>query len=246
MGGFVTITPTLTGISVINNVGVYQNVVTNTNSGTATSSGNFNAVTTQYGNVTINPKNALINIANVNRTYNGSAFNALQASASTSDLVNGDTIASLGGLSYSGSAIGSVAAGTYTIGANLTNPSAASNYSVTINSGTLTTRPAVVPTPAKEDKPFVNPVTPKPVKPAEDGSKSQVSSSTTAQAVDVKLAAIDKPSVAEQCSVTDSRSAKCDCQKTLFDEVMLCKLPLDSAIQAVHSTQKAKAHSNFN
>ena len=244
VGGLITITPTLA--TATTNAGIYQNVVTNTNNGTATSSGNFNGVMTQTANVTIAPKVASINIVDVNRTYDGSAFTALQASASTSDLVNGDTIASLGGLSYLGSAIGSTAAGTYTIGANLTNPAAASNYSMTINSGTLTTRPVVVPTPAKEDKPFVNPVAPKPVTPAESGSKSQVSSSTTAQAVDVKLAAVEKPSIAEQCSATAGRSEKCDCQKTLFDEVLLCKVPSEGAGQPVHSTQKAKAHTNFN
>lgn len=244
VGGLITITPTLA--TATTNAGIYQNVVTNTNNGTATSSGNFNGVMTQTANVTIAPKVASINIVDVNRTYDGSAFTALQASASTSDLVNGDTIASLGGLSYLGSAIGSTAAGTYTIGANLTNPAAASNYSMTINSGTLTTRPVVVPTPAKEDKPFVNPVAPKPVTPAESGSKSQVSSSTTAQAVDVKLAVVEKPSVTEQCSATAGRSEKCDCQKTLFDEVLLCKVPLEGAGQPAHATQKAKAHSNFN
>jgi filamentous hemagglutinin family protein len=242
VGGSITITPTLNGVSATNNVGIYQNAVTNTNNGTATSSGNFIGVTTQSANVTISPKPASINISNVNRNYDGSAFTSAQASASTSDLVNGDTITSLGGLSYNGSAIGSVAAGTYTIGANLTNPSAASNYLMTINNGRLTTRAV----PAKEDKPFVNPVTPKPVTPTESGSKSQVSLSTTAQSVDLKLAAIEKPSLAEQCSATTGRSEKCDCQKTLFEDVMLCKLPLEGSGQPAHATKKAKAHSNPN
>ncbi len=101
-----------------------------------------------------------------------------------------------------------------------------------------------------DNKPFVNPVTPKPVTPNGSGSKSQVSLSTTAQSVDVKLAALEKPSVAEQCSAADGRSEKCDCQKTLFDDVILCKVPLEGAGQAAHATQKAKAkakaHSNFN
>ncbi len=246
VGGSITVVPTLNGVSVTSNVGVYQNAVTNTNNGTVSSSGNFNGVITQNANVIIAPKAAAINIANVSRTYDGSAFTSAQASAITSDLVNGDTITSLGGLSYNGSAIGSVAAGNYMIGANLTNPSAASNYLMTINSGTLTTRAVVNPTPAKEDKPFVNPVTPKPVTPTESGSKSQVSSSTTAQSVDVKLAAIEKPSLAEQCSATTGKSEKCDCQKTLFEDVMLCKVPLEGSGQPAHATKKAKAHSNLN
>jgi hypothetical protein len=242
VGGSITITPTLNSVTASSNVGVYQNAVTNTNTADVNSSGNFNVVITQYGNVTITPKAASINIADVNRTYDGSAFTALQASASTSDLVNGDTIASLGGLSYNGSAIGSSAAGSYIIGAILTNPAAASNYSMTINSGTLTTRSL----PAREDKPFVNPVTPKPVTPSESGSKSQVSLTTASEAVDVKLAAVQNPSDPEQCSATASRSEKCDCEKTLFDEVLLCKVTLDGTGQPAHAIKKAKAHTNFN
>ena len=242
VGGSITITPTLNSVTASSNVGVYQNAVTNTNTADVNSSGNFNVVITQYGNVTITPKAASINIADVNRTYDGSAFTALQASASTSDLVNGDTIASLGGLSYNGSAIGSSAAGSYIIGANLTNPAAASNYSMTINSGTLTTRSV----PAREDKPFVNPVTPKPVTPSESGSKSQVSLTSASEAVDVKLVAVQNPSDPEQCSATASRSEKCDCEKTLFDEVLLCKVTLDGTGQPAHAIKKAKAHTNFN
>jgi hypothetical protein len=100
--------------------------------------------------------------------------------------------------------------------------------------------------PKPDSKPFVNPVTPKPVTPTESGSKSQVSLSTTAQSVDVKLAAIDKPSIAEQCSANSGRSEKCDCQKTLFDEVLLCKVPLEGSGQPAHATKKAKAHPNLN
>jgi hypothetical protein len=119
---------------------------------------------------------------------------------------------------------------------------------MTINSVTLTTLAAVVPTPtpAKEDKPFVNPVTPKPVTPSESGSKSQVSLNATSEALDVKLAAVQKPSVPEQCSASDGRNEECDCQKTLFDEVLLCKVPLEGADQPAHATKKAKAHTNFN
>jgi filamentous hemagglutinin family protein len=246
VGGSIEIMPTLNNVSATSNVGIYQNAVMNTNNGTANSSGNFIGVTTQNANVTILPKPASINISNVNRNYDGSAFTVAQASASTSDLVNGDTIASLGGLSYNGSAIGSVAAGSYTIGANLTNPATASNYLVTINSGILMTLAAVIPTPAKEDKPFVNPVTPQLVTHSDSGSKSQVSLTARSEAVDVKLAALQNPSVAEQCSATAQRGEQCDCQKTLFDDVLLCKVPLEKIGQPSHANQKSKALSNFN
>jgi hypothetical protein len=106
------------------------------------------------------------------------------------------------------------------------------------------------------NRPFVNPVIPTPIVPIDVAPEQQVVSttvassststtSTTANAVDVKLANTEKPLAPEQCSA-EIHSERCDCQKTLFEDVMLCKVSQEGAGQASHSSKKAKAHSNIN
>lgn len=91
--------------------------------------------------------------------------------------------------------------------------------------------------PDPDRRPFVNPVTPDPVKPIIKPTPSKVSSSTTADIVDVKLSLTDLHT--EQCAA--SGAEKCDCQTTLFEEVLLCQVAAEGSGHAAHASQKAKA-----
>jgi hypothetical protein len=427
VGGLIAITPTLTGVSVSSNVGIYTNAVTNSNTGTTTSSGNFISVVTQAGNYQVTPAALTIGANNVTRTYDGSKFSLGSAnapSATATGFMNGEGFATLGGLSFTGDAVNSRNAGTYTYSATAnSNPNG--NYSITYAPAQLVTSKAdltitgnsfvtvyngqqqsvngfvvtglkgadteamligiralgvsetnagnYVNTVAVTDqlnyfvngidglmviepkqlsiinsraldkiydgntsaqvilgslsglvgnetlgvtatgefndasvgtnksvrttytlvdgenggragnykifveflrasifgrsnpvtggsnahnRPFVNPVIPTPIVPIDVAPEQQVVSttvassststtSTTANAVDVKLANTEKPLAPEQCSA-EIHSERCDCQKTLFEDVMLCKVSQEGAGQASHSSKKAKAHSNIN
>ena len=140
VGGAITITPTLSGVSVTTSVGTVTGAVTNTNSGTANSSGNFNSVFTQVNNYTVNQAPLTITAANVTRTYDGTNFSS--PSASAMGLMNNETLSSLGGVVFSGTAINSRNAGVYTITPTAAAPSNLGNYSITYQNGQLTTNQA--------------------------------------------------------------------------------------------------------
>ena len=140
VGGAITITPTLSGVSVTTSVGTVAGVVTNTNSGIANSSGNFTSVFTQVNNYTVNQAPLTITAANVARTYDGTNFSS--PSASAVGLMNNETLSSLGGVAFSGTAINSRNAGVYSINPTAAAPSNFSNYSITYQNGRLTTNQA--------------------------------------------------------------------------------------------------------
>ena len=140
VGGAITITPTLSGVSVTTSVGTVAGVVTNTNSGIANSSGNFTSVFTQVNNYTVNQAPLTITAANVARTYDGTNFSS--PSASAVGLMNNETLSSLGGVVFSGTAINSRNAGVYSINPTAAAPSNFSNYSITYQNGRLTTNQA--------------------------------------------------------------------------------------------------------
>ena len=140
VGGAITIASTLSGVAVTTSVGTVTGAVTNTNSGTANSSGNFNSVFTQVNNYTVNQAPLTITAANVTRTYDGTNFSS--PSASAMGLMNNETLSSLGGVVFSGTAINSRNAGVYTIIPTVAAPSNLGNYSITYQNGQLTTNQA--------------------------------------------------------------------------------------------------------
>ncbi|MDH6242125.1 filamentous hemagglutinin family protein [Polynucleobacter sphagniphilus] len=142
VGGTISINPSLQNVTVNSGVGSYAYAVSALNSGTATSSGNFNLVRTQTGTYTVDPASLLVTANNASRIYDGSTYTT--PSATVTGLMNGETVAGLGGLTYTGSAINSRDVGTYSINAIATTPSNFSNYSITYQSGTLTTSQALL------------------------------------------------------------------------------------------------------
>jgi hypothetical protein len=128
LGGTLTVSYT-TAVSASSAVGSYPVSATITGS----SAGNYNfTITAGTLSVTVAP--LTVTIANASKNY-GAALPSF--SASTTGLVNGDTLSTTLGLSYSTTANPQVAVGTYPITATLSG-AAAGNYSATITPGTLT------------------------------------------------------------------------------------------------------------
>ncbi|MBT8633306.1 filamentous hemagglutinin N-terminal domain-containing protein [Polynucleobacter paneuropaeus] len=153
----ITITPSITGATVASNVGAYANVVTG--AVTSGSTANYTAVTTIANTLNITPAPLALTVANVSKTYDANAVTAAQIIAgsltggtssgvtvTSGSLMNSQTIAGLGGLTFSGSAIGAINASGSTYPLNASVGSGFSNYNVTITNGTLTvnTAPLVV------------------------------------------------------------------------------------------------------
>ncbi|MBT8604201.1 filamentous hemagglutinin N-terminal domain-containing protein [Polynucleobacter paneuropaeus] len=153
----ITITPSITGATVASNVGAYANVVTG--AVTSGSTANYTAVTTIANTLNITPAPLALTVVNVSKTYDANAVTAAQIIAgsltggtssgvtvTSGSLMNSQTIAGLGGLTFSGSAIGAINASGSTYPLNASVGSGFSNYNVTITNGTLTvnTAPLVV------------------------------------------------------------------------------------------------------
>jgi len=158
-GGTITITPSITGASVASNVGSYALATANTNTGTATSAGNFTSVLTVANTLTITPAPLTLKVADVSKTYNANAVTAAQITAGSltggvttgvtvtgGALMNSQTIAGLGGVVYTGAAVGAINASSTPYAINGSVGSGFSNYAVTVVPGALTvnTAPLVV------------------------------------------------------------------------------------------------------
>jgi len=148
------VTPAVSGASTTWNVGGYTNAVSNTNNYTQTGSP-FTGVSTITNTLTITPAPLTLTVASVSKTYDANAVTAAQIIAGSltggvatgvtvtgGTLKNSQTIAGLGGLTYSGSAIGAINASgtTYPIIGSV--GSGFSNYNVTIVNGALTVNQA--------------------------------------------------------------------------------------------------------
>jgi len=146
----VGVTPVVSGSSTTWNVGTYANAVSNTNNYTSVGSP-FSGVSTITNTLTITPAPLALTVANVSKTYDANAVTAAQiaagtltggvvsgASVTSGALMNGQTIAGLGGLTFSGSAIGAINASSSTYPLNASVGSGFSNYNVTITNGALT------------------------------------------------------------------------------------------------------------
>jgi len=148
------VTPAVTGASTTWNVGGYTNAVSNTNSYTQSGSP-FTGVSTIANTLTITPAPLTLTVASVSKTYDANAVTSAQIIAGSltggvatgvtvtgGALKNSQTIAGLGGLTYSGSAIGAINASgtTYPIIGSV--GSGFSNYNVTIVNGALTVNQA--------------------------------------------------------------------------------------------------------
>ena len=88
------------------------------------------------GTLVVNPANLTVTAANASMTYGGTEPTF---TATASGLVNGDTLASLGTLTFTTNPATISGAGTYSIVPSLAN---VSNYNVTYGDGTLTVTPA--------------------------------------------------------------------------------------------------------
>ncbi|MBU3582224.1 filamentous hemagglutinin N-terminal domain-containing protein [Polynucleobacter sp. AP-Capit-er-40B-B4] len=140
-GGEITINPT-TSATATTNVGTYVGAISNTNSDIVTSNGQFTAVQTIVNTAVINQANLIIAINPVTKTYDAAAFTAAGATAVPTGLMNGQTLSGLGGVTYSGTAIGAInaSASTYSLLGSV--GTGFSNYNVTVVPSTLTVNKA--------------------------------------------------------------------------------------------------------
>jgi outer membrane protein OmpA-like peptidoglycan-associated protein len=136
-GGEITIDPT-TSVTTTTNAGTYVGAISNTNSGTTSANGNFTGVQTIVNTAVVNQANLTLALAPVTKTYDGTAFAATGVSVTPTGLMNGQTLAGLGGLTYSGAAIGAInASGSpYSLVGSV--GSGFANYNVTIAPSTVT------------------------------------------------------------------------------------------------------------
>ncbi|RAZ42303.1 hypothetical protein DP176_07075 [Polynucleobacter paneuropaeus] len=156
LGTTITITPAITGATVTSNVGAYANAVTGTYTGATT---NYTSVSTITNTLTITPAPLTLTVADVSKTYNANAVTAAQITAASltggvangvtvtsGALMNGQTIAGLGGVVYTGPAVGAINASSTPYAINGSVGSGFSNYAVTVVPGALTvnTAPLVV------------------------------------------------------------------------------------------------------
>jgi hypothetical protein len=142
VGGTISITPTLVNVSANSHVGTYFNAVSAAHSHTQSANGNFNDVAVIEANYIVNKKSLTVQANDVSRVYDGSVFSSDQASISASGLVLGQNVASLGDITYTGSAINSRYVGEYDITPTVSNPDGlAANYDITYASGKLEITP---------------------------------------------------------------------------------------------------------
>ena len=154
----VGVTPVVSGASTTWNVGSYTNAVSNTNNYTQSGSP-FSGVSTITNTLTITPAPLTLTVADVSKTYNANAVTAAQITAASltggvangvtvtsGALMNGQTIAGLGGVVYTGPAVGAINASSTPYAINGSVGSGFSNYAVTVVPGALTvnTAPLVV------------------------------------------------------------------------------------------------------
>ncbi|MBU3539525.1 YDG domain-containing protein [Polynucleobacter sp. UK-Gri1-W3] len=163
----ITITPTTTSVGVAPvvsgssttwNVGSYTNAVSNINNYTQSGSP-FSGVSTITNTLTITPAPLTLTVADVSKTYNANAVTAAQITAASltggvangvtvtaGALMNSQTIAGLGGVVYTGPAVGAINASSTPYAINGSVGSGFSNYAVTVVPGALTvnTAPLVV------------------------------------------------------------------------------------------------------
>ena len=154
----VGVTPVVSGLSTTWNVGSYTNAVSNTNNYTQSGSP-FSGVSTITNTLTITPAPLTLTVADVSKTYNANAVTAAQITAGSltggvttgvtvtgGALMNSQTIAGLGGVVYTGAAVGAINASSTPYAINGSVGSGFSNYAVTVVPGALTvnTAPLVV------------------------------------------------------------------------------------------------------
>ena len=137
VGGTISITPGNINILANTSVGSYAGDVTAITNGLATSNGNFTSFKIQGATYNITKAPLTIEANSASRIYDGSYFTG--ASATATGLMNGETIAGLGGLTFTGDAINSRNVGSYTINSTASTPSNFGNYAITYQSGILTT-----------------------------------------------------------------------------------------------------------
>jgi hypothetical protein len=139
-GGEITITPT-TSVTTTTNAGTYAGAISNSNSDVSQSNGNFTGVQTIVNTAVVNQANLTLALAPVTKTYDGTAFAAVTGSSvsvTPTGLMNGQTLAGLGGLTYSGAAIGAISASSTPYSLVGSVGSGFANYNVTIAPSTVT------------------------------------------------------------------------------------------------------------
>ena len=136
-GGEITITPT-TSITATTNAGTYVGAISNTNSGTTASNNNFTGVQTIVNTAVVNQASLTLTMAPISKTYDGTAFTPTGVTVTPTGLMNGQTLEGLGGLTYSGTAIGAINASTTPYSLVGSVGSGFSNYNVTIAPSTVT------------------------------------------------------------------------------------------------------------
>ncbi|PUE10144.1 hypothetical protein B9Z33_08505 [Limnohabitans sp. T6-20] len=139
-GGEITITPT-TSVTSTTNAGTYVGAISNSNSDVSQSNGNFTGVQTIVNTAVVNQASLTLALAPVTKTYDGTAFAAVTGSSvsvTPTGLMNGQTLAGLGGLTYSGAAIGAISASSTPYSLVGSVGSGFANYNVTIAPSTVT------------------------------------------------------------------------------------------------------------
>jgi hypothetical protein len=136
-GGEITIDPT-TSVTTTTNAGTYVGAISNTNSGTTSANGNFTGVQTIVNTAVVNQANLTLALAPVTKTYDGTAFAATGVAVTPTGLMNGQSVDSLGGLTYSGTAIGAINASNTPYSLVGSVGSGFVNYNVTIAPSTVT------------------------------------------------------------------------------------------------------------
>jgi hypothetical protein len=136
-GGEITITPT-TSVTTTTNAGTYAGAISNSNSDVSQSNGNFTGVQTIVNTAVVNQANLTLALAPVTKTYDGTAFVATGVAVTPTGLMNGQDVAGLGGLTYSGTAIGAINASTTPYSLVGSVGSGFANYNVTIAPSTVT------------------------------------------------------------------------------------------------------------
>jgi outer membrane protein OmpA-like peptidoglycan-associated protein len=137
IGGEISITPT-TSVTATTNAGTYVGAISNTNTGTALSNNNFTGVETIVNTAVVNQANLTLALAPVTKTYDGTAFAATGVVVTPTGLMNGQTLDNLGGLTYSGAAIGAINASNTPYSLVGSVGSGFANYNVTIAPSTVT------------------------------------------------------------------------------------------------------------
>lgn len=137
IGGEISITPT-TSVTATTNAGTYAGAISNTNTGTAASNNNFTGVETIVNTAVVNQANLTLALAPVTKTYDGTAFAATGVAVTPTGLMNGQTLDNLGGLTYSGAAIGAINASNTPYSLVGSVGSGFANYNVTIAPSTVT------------------------------------------------------------------------------------------------------------